>query len=92
VEESERRFSAAFAQAPVGMVLTTPDGHIVEANQAYLDMLGYSREELMTRDSSNFTYPADIEPTRRFYRRFQTEGIHTDLIEKRYIRKNGEIV
>ena len=92
VEESEQRFSAAFAQAPVGMVLTTPDGHIVEANQAYLDMLGYSREELLTRDSSSFTYPADIEPTRRFYRSFQTEGIHTNLIEKRYIRKNGDIV
>ena len=74
------------------MVLTTPDGRIVEVNQAYLDMLGYSREELLTRDSSSFTYPDDVEPTVRFYRRFQSEGINTALIEKRYIRKNGEIL
>lgn len=92
VEESERRVSAAFAEAPIGMVLTTPDGRIVEVNQAYLDMLGYSREELLTRDSSSFTYPDDVEPTVRFYRRFQSEGINTALIEKRYIRKNGEIL
>ncbi|MCU1324877.1 MAG: domain S-box protein [Bryobacterales bacterium] len=36
LRESEERFSAAFAEAPVAMVLTTPAGELVEANKAYL--------------------------------------------------------
>ena len=53
---TEARFSLAFAQAPIGMLLLTPDGRIVEMNQAFLDMLGYTREELSSHDSSSFTY------------------------------------
>ena len=62
----EARFSLAFAKAPIGMVLLTPDGRITEANQAFLDMLGYAKEDFASRDSSFFTHPEDIALTRAF--------------------------
>jgi len=52
---------------PIGMVLLTPAGIITELYQAYLDTLGYSREELDSHDSSFFTHPEDIPVTRNFF-------------------------
>ncbi len=92
VEESEKRFASAFADAPIGMVLTNPEGTILEMNQAYMDTLGYSREELLARDSSHFTHPDDIQPTRDFFRSLREGSANNALIEKRYLRKNGEII
>jgi len=40
LRESEDRFSAAFSHAPVGMVITAPDGLFIVANQANLDLVG----------------------------------------------------
>ena len=89
---TEARFSLAFAQAPIGMVLLTPDGRIVEVNQAFLDMLGYTREELALRDSSSFTHPDDIALTRNFFAALQKGPHNAGSIEKRYFRKDGELL
>ncbi len=90
--EPEERYRLAFARAPIGMVLVTPDGRIKEVNQAYLDCLGYTREELNARDSSFFTHPDDIELTRNFFRWLQEDSRGTGSIEKRYIRKDRGIL
>lgn len=42
-DTAEGSFSLAFAQAPIGMALLTPEGRIIEVNQAFSNMLGYSR-------------------------------------------------
>ena len=89
---SEARFSLAFAQAPIGMVLLTPDGSIIEVNQAFLDMLGYTREELALHDSSFFTHPDDVAPTRDFFASLKRGPHNTGSIEKRYVRKDGELL
>ena len=92
LRESEERFTRAFAEAPVGMVITTPEGRIDEVNQAYLDMLGYTREELTSRDSSHFTHPDDIAATREFYASLKQGARTSATIEKRYLRKSGEFL
>ena len=89
---TEARFRLAFAQAPIGMVLLTPEGRIVEVNQAYIEMLGYTREEFASRDSSFFTHPEDVAPTKNFFVSLR-EGPHiTASIEKRYFRRDGEVL
>jgi PAS domain S-box-containing protein len=90
--DTEARFSLAFAQAPIGMVLLTPDGRIVEMNQAFLDMLGYTREELSSHDSSSFTYADDVALTRNFFASLQQGPHNTGSIEKRYVRSDGELL
>ena len=92
LRESEERFSAAFAYAPVGMVLTTPDGQCIEANQAYLDMLGFTREELIAFGFDYFTHPDDIPASHRFVQALKTLDNASAVLEKRYIRKDGQPV
>ena len=92
LRESEERFSAAFAHAPVGMVLTTPQGRCVEVNQAYLDMLGSTREEVISVGFDHFTHPDDLRLTHQFG---EAHGIGENapaILEKRYIRKDGQLV
>jgi PAS domain S-box-containing protein len=89
---SEALFSLAFAQAPIGMVLLTPDGLLVEVNQAFADMLGYTAAELISRDSSSYTHPDDNELTRNYFLSLKAGPHKTGSIEKRYFRKDGELV
>jgi len=89
---SEARFSLAFAQAPIGMVLLTPEGILIEMNQAYLDALGYTRNEMASLDSSSYTHPDDVELTRNFFASLRAGPAVTGSIEKRYFRKNGELL
>jgi PAS domain S-box-containing protein len=88
-QQPEATFSIAFAEAPVGMVLSGPDGTIVEVNQAFLDMLGYTREELSLRDSSHITHPDDVARTRQFLTTLRDTGESRACIEKRYIHRSG---
>lgn len=46
--QSEERFSKAFRASPVGITISTEaDGRYVDANPAYLKMMGYERHELV---------------------------------------------
>ncbi|HEY9815297.1 MAG TPA: PAS domain S-box protein, partial [Candidatus Obscuribacterales bacterium] len=46
LRESEVRFRQVFESNVVGMMFTDFSGHISDANDHFLDMLGYSRQEL----------------------------------------------
>lgn len=92
LREGEDRFTKAFAEAPVGMVLTTAEGQILEANHAFLGMVGYTLEELVSRDSAGFTHPADIALTRHFFESLRKRDQATAVIKKRYIRRDGRVV
>lgn len=92
LRESEERFSAAFAHAPVAMVLTTPEGQCVEVNQAYLDMLGFTREEVFSVGFDHFTHPDDLPLTHQFGEAHRIGDNASPILEKRYIRKDGQLV
>jgi PAS domain S-box-containing protein len=44
---SEARFTRLAESGVIGIVVADVDGNILEANDAYLDLVGYSREELV---------------------------------------------
>ena len=92
LRESEERFSAAFAHAPVAMVLTTPEGQCVEVNQAFLDMLGFTREEVFSVGFDHFTHPDDLPLTHQFGEAHRIGDNASPILEKRYIRKDGQLV
>ena len=89
--ESESRFRLAFSDAPAGMVLATPDGVVVDANQTYLDLLGYTLAEILARNSKNFTHPDDLDLTGRFFRSLRDTVGTRETMEKRYLRKDGQV-
>ncbi|MCC6142429.1 MAG: PAS domain S-box protein [Candidatus Hydrogenedentes bacterium] len=88
------RFQEAFRHAPIGMVLTDPDGRFLEVNEAYCDITGYSPDELTQSDITfeSLTHPADRRHNLEVYRRLVDGEIPSFFVEKRYIRKDGGTV
>ena len=92
IRESEARFRSTFEGAAIGMTLATPDCQILMANPALERLLGYGPGELEGLHTETLTYPADRPAHRRARQRLQDGDIDGFQLEKRYVRKDGEIV
>lgn len=90
---SEERFRKMFHNAPIPVALSLPDGHFEEVNQAYADMLGYSREEILRRTFIELTHPADRQATTTdVIADMQSGKIQRFRAEKRFLHQSGRIV
>ena len=92
LRENEERFRKVFDEGPLGMALVQPDHHFTRVNKTFCTMLGYSEEELTTLKFTDITHPDDIklgvELTQKLYR----GEIPRFSVEKRYMKKNGEVL
>ncbi len=92
LRESEERFRSAFDQALVGMVLVRLDGDFLAVNSYFCEMIGYSEEELLEMNIKAITHPDDLETDLRRLRELTEGNFPMVLLEKRFIRKDGQIV
>ena len=58
---SERRFRAAFDDAPNGMALVGLRGEILRANRAGCELVGYSEQEALQLTIADIVHPDDLE-------------------------------
>lgn len=89
LRESEERFRTAFASASTGMALLGLEGRCVQVNRAFCDMLGYTEDELMSRDILALTHPEDREASREVLLKVTTGAAESLQMEKRYLHKLG---
>ncbi len=88
LQESESRFRGLYENAVVGFYRTTPDGRIVMANPALLQMLGYdSLEELAERNLGEEGFEPEY-PRTAFKECMEREGEVRGL-EAAWKRRNG---
>ncbi len=55
--ESEQRFRKFYEQSPLGYQSLDIDGNILEVNPAWLEMLGFERDEVIGKNFSDFVIP-----------------------------------
>lgn len=92
LRESEEKFRRVFEDCPIGMVIAPPGKHFLQANPAFCKMLGYTEQELKRMTVRDITHPDDWSESRDFLRRLARGDISSYvIIDKRYIRKNGEV-
>jgi len=89
---SEQHFRAAFNQAAVGMAVASLSGRVEEVNDRFVEILGYSRAEILDRSVLEITHPEDRHLTSDYIRRIKAGEIREFTYEKRFIRKDGAIV
>jgi PAS domain S-box-containing protein len=89
---SETKFRDAFRVSPVGMALAAPDGMLLEVNDAFCRMMGYSRAELLRMDFQAITHPDDIDRNVELLHLARQGDLPTYSIEKRYIAKDGRVI
>ena len=86
--ENERRFREIFEQAAVGITRVDLNGVLIDCNQKFSDLLGYTREELLGKTMKEITHPDDYG-TGAQYRALLAGGGGSRTSEKRFIRKDG---
>jgi len=91
LSDSEKTIKSIFQAAPIG-IGTVVDRVIMEANDRFFEMLGYSRGELLNK-SSTIVYPTDEEyeyVEKEKYAQIQEFGIGT--VETNWQRKDGKVI
>jgi two-component system cell cycle sensor histidine kinase/response regulator CckA len=97
VEQSYEKVSAKVQRILeaniVGVVITRPDGSVVEANDYYLDTIGYSRDDLRAGAIkwTDITPPEHLAVDQRALEELREHGVAAPY-EKEYIRKDGKRV
>jgi two-component system, cell cycle sensor histidine kinase and response regulator CckA len=89
LELSERRFRGLFDGAGTGIAITDLDGRFVEANPAYLRMLGLDLEELRERDVLDLVHDHDRDEHRRLLRELVAGERSSFRAETRYRPRDG---
>jgi PAS domain S-box-containing protein len=90
--ESEERFRSVFESAPLGIAITSPGGRFLNVNETFLEVLGYSKDDLKKLSFPDIIYPEDRE---------RIEVLQKDIIagkfkfyqtEKSCLRKDGRLL
>ncbi len=86
---SEERYRTLFENSRDAIIITTPDARFIDANKSALELLGYTKEELLkTRVYNIYMNPED---RRRFMKEIEKKGFVRDfpvLLKK----KDGRIM
>ncbi|MFM7366851.1 MAG: PAS domain S-box protein, partial [Sphaerospermopsis kisseleviana] len=90
---SEARFRRLKDANIIGVIITDIKGGILEANDAFLNMVGYIREELLAGriNCRKMTPPEYLEKSDRSIVELRDQGV-CQPFEKQYIRKDGSLV
>ncbi len=93
LQESEARFRRLVEANIIGIILTELNGKITEANDAFLQMVGYEREELLKGKLywDKMTPPEYSSLDERASAELICSGVCTPF-EKEFIRKDGSRV
>ncbi|HEY8832743.1 MAG TPA: PAS domain S-box protein, partial [Gemmatimonadaceae bacterium] len=76
----------------IGIAHLTLEEEWISVNQRYCEITGYSREEILKLKVADLTHPDDVPATREFIARICTGELAEDKIEKRYVRRNGDVI
>lgn len=84
------KFSKIYDAGIIGLLFTRLDGRITEANDAFLNMIGYTREDMEQGlvNWNKLTPPAFEEVNRKSVEQLRKDGFCVPF-EKEYIRKDG---
>jgi PAS domain S-box-containing protein/putative nucleotidyltransferase with HDIG domain len=92
LEQALDKFQYIFDHSCIAKSITKPTGEI-EVNEAFLQLVGYTRDELSEGTTwQQLTHPDDIEYTNAFVESLLAGFGQTARFEKRYIRKDGSVV
>ena len=90
LKESEERFRSIFAEVPVGIAVVDLEGHLLQVNKSFSEMLGYGEQELIGSSLLAITHPDDVGADMLLAGKALSGEIASYKVEKRYLKKNEE--
>ena len=90
--QSERQLRATFEQAAVGIARVTTDGRWLDVNEKLCHIVGYTREELLSRTIQDITYPQDLDAELALIEETLSGERSAYALEQQYIKRSGDCV
>ncbi len=91
LQESNERFAAVFENAAIGICVADAGGRLLAANPSFQEMLGYSAAEMLAKTFPDITHPEDLPKNLELFQEMMTGKRKGFQLEKRYLRKTGEL-
>lgn len=91
-QENEQRWRTAFERSAVAITMADLEGRFLTANSVFQAMLGYSETELRGMTFVDITHEEDREGNLELVRELREGKCQHFQIEKRYRRKDGELI
>ena len=92
LEESETRFRSIFESTTLGIKVLDLDGNILQTNNAFQQMVGYSDAELVGSPFIRFVHPLDAILTLRHFGDIKNKVIPDFSWEHRLLHKDGSLI
>lgn len=91
-QKDNERMRLFFERQLVGMAITSPEYGWIQTNEKLQEMLGYSHDELCPLTWIEMTHPDDLAADMKQFGKLLRGEIEDYMLEKRFIRKDGNIV
>ena len=92
LRESEEKYRKLFNTSVDGIASSDTDGNIIDANKAFIDMLGYSLDEIKSLNYQNITLVKWHDIKKDLVKKLKESKIANFELEKEYISKDGKII
>ena len=92
IRKSEEEFRTVFEKGPLGMAISDERSRFIKINPMFSKMVGYSQEELLTKTFTDITHPDHLAGDTSQIKRLSAGEIPEYSTEKRYIKKNGDVI
>jgi PAS domain S-box-containing protein len=89
ITDRARQYRATFENAGVGIAHLSPDAKWLRVNKTFARILGYRRDELVSKTVQDITHPDDLESSVAEDERLRSGKVDSYEVEKRYLRKDG---
>lgn len=92
-DENDQVYRAVFEQSAVAMArLSAVTGRFAEVNNAFCDLVGYSKKDMLKLTPSGITFADDREADALALAAMLRGEAETYEVEKRYLRKDGRLM
>jgi PAS domain S-box-containing protein len=91
LEEEKNKFEDIFKYSKDGIAILDLKSNFLEFNDSYLNMIGFTREELLTKSCFELTAPKDMEKSIKALAEILEKGFITNF-EKQCCTKDGTLI
>jgi len=91
LQNSQERFRLLYEKAPLAYQSLDEDGNFIEVNTSWLDVLGYSREEVIGKSFGDFLHPDWKDHFKENFPRFKAIGKILG-VEFEIVKKDGSLI
>lgn len=89
---SEYQLKHILDPPPIGVAIVTMTGQFIETNQAFEQLLGYSKAELLKLKCQQIQHPEDCDIYNAFWQKIEQHQYETYQVEQRLLRKDKSVV